>query len=181
MDETISSRDCVLIERISQGDSEALAELYDRYSRRLLGLAMRILGNRVDAEDVVQDVFMALRESAASYDREGAPVLGWLLVLTRNRAIDRRRTVQRRHAILTTRVAHEVPRSDVGSEAPMLVARLEREIERMSEAQARTLRLAYVEGLSFAEIARREGIPLGTVKSRSARALYGLRVGLGTL
>src|SRR4051812_43935019 len=112
-DEGPDSRDGVdlaLMQRVSQGDRNAYAELYDRFSGPLYGTALRMLRQPADAQDVVHDAFMAVWEKAGTYETSRGSVFSWVLTLVRNRAIDRLRMVRRRSELIagaaTTDVEH---------------------------------------------------------------------------
>ena len=161
---------------------DAAAELYDRYAPQLYALARRIVRNEADAEDVIQEVFSQAWQRAASYDPNRGSVLGWLLMMTRTRAIDRLRARQSRPDM------NPVGFSDVADGSRSASDRLlaSEEAERVRAAlvalpdyQRTPLELAYYEGLTQAEIAERLAEPLGTVKTRMRAALGTLRKRLG--
>ena len=156
----------------------ALASLYDRYSSILLGLLLRILHSRAEAEDVLQEVFVQVWRRADSYDESRGRGFTWLVTLARSRAIDRLRALDSRQRAATASAAEA---SEVVSDASLDAFRSEqREIVRaalaeLTEDQRRTLLLAYEEGLTQSEIAARLNQPLGTVKTRTRSGLMKLR------
>ncbi|HVN38929.1 MAG TPA: sigma-70 family RNA polymerase sigma factor [Myxococcota bacterium] len=170
------------VAEMAAGRAEALAGLYDRHAAAMLGLAARVLGDPRDAEDLVHDVFLEAWRKAASYDRRRGPVRGWLLVMVRSRALDRLRglEVMRRYAkrieaadpIAVTQVEH-------GGLHGVARARALEAISALPEAQRHIVRMSCLEGFSCSEIARQCGLPVGTVKSRLARAIAALRDRLG--
>jgi RNA polymerase sigma-70 factor (ECF subfamily) len=180
-DQTTRS-DGELLARIASGDPTAVALLYDRYAPTLLGVALRILRDRADAEDVVHDAFVVVGERAGYYVAERGTVVAWLVTLTRNLGIDRKRRRDRRSTVDRTVLIHEpgLQMDRPGNpEAQVLGAS---ECSRMREAlstlppqQRSTLELSFFSGLSYPEIAEMENVPLGTIKSRAARALLALR------
>jgi RNA polymerase sigma-70 factor (ECF subfamily) len=164
------------------GDEAALAELYDRYSPMALGLALRIVRDPLEAEDVVHDAFVAIVERAAQYRAERGSVVAWLVATVRNLSLDRTRRRIRRAQITEEELRYEpteiVPDPQVLSEAAREHVAVRAALSRLSPSQRETLEIAFFEGLSYPEIAEREKIPLGTVKSRAARALTALREAL---
>jgi RNA polymerase sigma-70 factor (ECF subfamily) len=172
--------DEVLVRAIASGDTRALAALYDRHAPLMLGLARRIVGGKPEAEDIVHDVFVEAWRRAADYDENRGSVKAWLLLRTRSRAIDHRKSAAVARTVPTGDGAWLAalvdPRAD-DSEAPDH-ARLRRVVSSLSEEQQQVLYLGYFEGLSSSEIAARAGIPIGTVKSRVAAALGALRLAL---
>jgi RNA polymerase sigma-70 factor (ECF subfamily) len=172
--------DEALVRAIANGDTRALAALYDRHAPLMLGLARRIVGGKPEAEDIVHDVFVEAWRRAADYDRDRGSVKAWLLLRTRSRAIDFRKSAA---------VSRTVPTGDSAwlgsvidphaddSEAPDR-ARVRRVLARLNIEQREVLVLGYFEGLSSTEIASKVGIPIGTVKSRVAAALSALRQAL---
>jgi len=176
-----ASLDEALVRAIANGDMRALSTLYDRHAPIMLGLARRIVGGKPEAEDIVHDVFVEAWRRAADYDENRGSVKAWLLLRTRSRAIDFRKSAG---------VARTVPAGDGAwlsalvdpraddSEAPDR-ARLRRVLAALNGEQREVLLLGYFEGLSSSEIASKVGIPIGTVKSRVAAALSALRSALG--
>ena len=146
----------------------------------MLGLARRIVLGKPEAEDVVHDVFVEAWRRAADYDEGRGSVKAWLLLRTRSRAIDFRKSAGVARTVPTGDgewlAALADPRADV-SEAPDRV-RLRQLLSALSDEQREVLYLGYFEGLSSSEIATRIGIPIGTVKSRVAAALSVLRSAL---
>ncbi len=169
-----------LVCAIASGDTRALATLYDRHAPLMLGLARRIVGGKPEAEDIVHDVFVEAWRRAADYDEQRGSVKAWLLLRTRSRAIDYRksagvsRTVPAGDGAWLALLAD--PRGDE-SEAPDR-ARLRRVVAGLASEQREVLVLGYFEGLSSSEIAAKIAIPIGTVKSRVAAALAALRAAL---
>jgi RNA polymerase sigma-70 factor (ECF subfamily) len=169
-----------LLDGIERRDSDALAALYDRYASRLMGLASRIVADSSEAEEVLQDVFLYVWRSAATYDPARGPVLAWLLVLTRSRAIDRIRS-RRAGWRAGLRALDDVPEPhssedvEAGSGTREWEALCRAAIAELPPDQHRALELAYFEGLTHQEIAERTGSPLGTVKTRVRLGLWKLR------
>ncbi len=175
---------CVLA--IARGDEQALATLFDRYSRILFSLINRILVDREEAEDVVQELFLQVWRTASSFDAQRGRAFTWLVTLARSRAIDRLRSPAVRNR-LKSEPAEEAASREVGQdnlETYQLVE--QRQIVRdalaqLSPEQRETLLLAYFEGLSQSEIADRTSTPLGTVKTRIRSSLSRLREILGDM
>ncbi|HEY3817979.1 MAG TPA: sigma-70 family RNA polymerase sigma factor [Polyangiaceae bacterium] len=179
--------DVELLRRIAEGDVLAVAELYDRHARMLLALSLRIVRQRSDAEDVVHDAFVVVGERARQYVPERGAVGAWLVTLVRNLSIDRTRRRERRGAIARDVLAHDpealAATAPVDPETKAAGAadreRVRSALAALPEVQRATLETAFYEGLTYAEIAEREGVPLGTIKSRAARGLAALREALG--
>lgn len=173
-----SPTDAELLRAVAAGDESALAAIYDRYSSILLGLLLRILHSRAEAEDVLQEVFVQVWRRADSFDESRGRGFTWLVTLARSRAIDRLRALDSRQRAATASAAEP---SEVVSDASLDAFRSEqREIVRsalsqLTEDQRRTLLLAYEEGLTQSEIAARLNQPLGTVKTRTRAGLMKLR------
>lgn len=176
------AEDIELVRRIAAGDVVAVGLLYDRHSATLFPIALRILRDRTEAEDVVHDSFIAVSERAAQYAPERGAVIAWLVTLVRNLSIDRTRRRERRGELARDVIQHEPPPSGRDPERLAEEAaereRIRAALATLPEAQRRTLEVAFFEGLSYPEIAAREGVPLGTIKSRAARALGALREAL---
>ncbi len=176
--------DRALVAGVQQRDSDALARLYDRHGARLMGLALRILGDTGEAEEVLQEVFLYVWRAADSFDATRGSVLAWLLVATRSRAIDRLRT-RRPAARAGLRSLDEVP-EPVSAENPetdsagrQWESLCRAAIAELPPEQHRALELAYFEGLTHQEIAERTATPLGTVKTRVRLGLMKLRERVG--
>jgi RNA polymerase sigma-70 factor (ECF subfamily) len=175
--------DEALVRALAGGDREALGRLYDRYAALLIGVGYQILGNRREAEDLLHDVFLEAWRQAGQYDPGRGSVRAWLVMRTRSRALDRRKS-----AGFSRQVPLELGRLDAAASAgtahhdPALAAdcvRLRRALAALPGEQRAVLELSYFEGLSAADIAERVGVPIGTVKSRTAAALAKLRASLG--
>jgi RNA polymerase sigma-70 factor (ECF subfamily) len=169
--------------RIARGDQSAFADLYDRHARLVYSLALRILQDRADAEDVVQDVFAQVWAQAARYDASRGAVAAWMLMLTRSRAIDRLRGKRvRPEAAAEAGAAEDVVDMAAAQDMDLLsaekVVRLQRALKELPDAQRTALELAYYEGLTHVEIAARLAEPLGTVKTRIRQAVITLREAL---
>ena len=184
--------DRLMAERIAMGDETAFAAAYDRHSPLVYGAVVRFVGDREAAAEVVQDAFMALWRRAHQFDPSSGSLAGWLLGIARHRAIDRYRAESRRPKAAAVSLADTFttgepvfteaggPPSDVN---PTEVAELHwrQSVVRtlladLPESERDVLMLAYGSGLSQTEIAERTGTPLGTVKSRTRRALAHLRL-----
>jgi RNA polymerase sigma-70 factor (ECF subfamily) len=167
------------MERMAIGEAAALGELYDAHARSIYTLALRILGDPSDAEDIVQEVFTQAWRQAARYDAGRATVIGWLLMITRSRSLDRLRARQARPDRTVATPLPDLASGAPGQEAAALnaedVTRLRAALGRLGDAWRTPLELAYYEGLSQRAIAERLGQPLGTVKTRMRTALAQLR------
>ena len=195
-----------LVAALVEGDDAALGELYDRHADSLFRTALLRLGDRGLAEEVLQDTYLALWNRAQLFDRNQGSVIGWLSTIARNRAIDRLRSSARRPAPIALSglvapsvdpssaddardaiLASATPISGVTAapdpETEVDIAELRREVEHsladIPEQERQVLTLAYYDQLSQSEIAARLSWPLGTVKTRTRRALARLRETLG--
>lgn len=170
--------DTEVLHAIARGDESALAALYDRYHSILLGLLLRILHSRVEAEDVLQEVFIQVWQRAASFDETRGRAFTWMVTLARSRAIDRLRSLQSRQRAddASLRDAPESV-SDASDDAYHAEQReiIRAALNEIPEEQRRALLLAYFEGLSQSEIAARLGQPLGTIKTRMRSGMSKLR------
>jgi RNA polymerase sigma-70 factor (ECF subfamily) len=172
--------DQVALARMARGEGDAVAELYDRHARPIYSLALRILGDATEAEDIVQEVFSQAWKQAARYSASRGAVAAWLMTLGRSRAIDRLRAKRARPGdVSTERVAGHLV--DAGPPADSLVlsseqvARVRAALDELPLLQRAAIELAYYEGLTHAEIADRLEQPLGTVKTRIRLAMVKLR------
>jgi RNA polymerase sigma-70 factor (ECF subfamily) len=172
-----ASADVALVAAIATGDRHALAALYDMHAAMLFGLAKRILGNPTAAEDLIHDVFLEVWHHAAEYSPLRGSVPAWLTIRTRSRALDRVGK-RARDARAVERVTAEQPPPEAQPGSPAAgvdAARVRLLALGLPEELGAVIDLAYFEGLSSSDIAARLQIPIGTVKSRMARALGLLR------
>jgi len=178
--------DCVLVERMAGRNERALGELYDRHGGVVYSLALAIVGERADAEEVVADSFGQAWRTAEQFDPARGSVTAWLATITRTRALDLVRARGRRARALTRAAvgnseglaapiapAGEAP--DRGVERQEARRMVERSLAELSESQRRIIELAYFGGLTQTEIAAELREPLGTVKTRMRAGLEKLR------
>jgi RNA polymerase sigma-70 factor (ECF subfamily) len=167
--------DAVLLDRIVARDPNALGELYDRYSRLLFGLVLRILKNRDEAEEVLQEAFIQAWTRAGTFHRELGSAAGWLVGIARNRAIDRLRANAVRPAALD-RPADAAPADPAGPGWPGdEQIDIRRALGLLPADQRELIEEAYFLGLTHSELAARHGLPLGTVKTRIRAGMQALR------
>lgn len=163
---------------VAEGDRKALRSLHDALAMKLLGVAMRILGDRQDAEDVVQDVFVTIWQKADAFQPGRASGEAWLVAITRNRAIDRLRQRGRRPAAPESLLAsHPDPdaRADRGAEATDAARSVARALSHLDPRHAAVIGAAWLDGLSYEELSAREGVPVGTIKTWVFRGLRRMR------
>lgn len=166
--------DVVLLRRIVGRDSAALAELYDRHQRLLYGLVLRIVRDRAESEEALQEVFLAVWTRAASYDAALGTPVAWLARIARNRAIDRLRMRGRRERVTEDDVAvEEIP--EVGAAQLERQQIVRRALEALPAQQRTLIEHAYFLGLTHSELAAHFQLPLGTVKTRIRAGLMALR------
>ena len=183
---SVQDNDEEMIERLAHGDLEALDVLYARYARPVFSLAVRVLGDDAEAEEVTQDVFVRAWRHALSFDRERGRFATWLLSMTHHIAIDALRKRQRRPQAIggeTAALALQMmadPRVDVAGATidHVDVVQVRLALRELPEAQRQAIELAYFAGLSHMEIAAALGDPLGTVKARIRRGMDRLRSAL---
>ena len=177
--------DRTALEKMAHGNHEGLAELYDRHGRLVYSLALRILRDQGDAEDVVQDVFSQAWRQASRYESSRGQVVAWLLNLARSRAIDRLRS-RRARPVTPFHDTQPVdfPDASVPVDEQLVSAteasRVREALEGLSLLQRMAIELAFFEGLTHAEIAERLELPLGTVKTRIRQGLLKMKDRLAT-
>jgi len=199
----MTGEDSGLVRAVASGSEDALVQLYDRYSGAVYATARRLTTDRGLAEDVVQETFLALWNRAEQYDPAMGSLPAWLLTIARNRTIDRLRAIGRRPPIVAV---SDMALSDEGDTATLerlvtggavvgagmpvmspasvlaeteLRTALAAALAGLPELERTVLVLAYREELSQSEIAERLGWPIGTVKTRTRRALLRMRNALG--
>ena len=176
--------DLTLIRRIVARDETAVAELYDRHSRMIYSLILRILRTPADAEDVLQEVFVRVWTRAETYDeRLGSPA-AWLARIARNRAIDRFRSKRSRpeiEPVSETPAFDTMPSTSPADNPETLTAEMatagaiRQAIAALPEGQRTLIEAAFFEGYTHQELASRFGVPLGTVKTRIRTGLIAMR------
>jgi RNA polymerase sigma-70 factor (ECF subfamily) len=199
-----SPPDAALVAAVAAGSEPALAELYDRHADAVHAAALRLLGDRQAAEDVVQEVFLTLWNRADRFDPSIGSLAAWLLTIARNRAVDRLRAAGRRPQLVSIPPASGEEEPDAAALERLAAERgllggaasaaaepevaldlvetrtaLRHVVAGLPEAERTAILLAYRDGLTQSEIAARLGWPLGTVKTRTRRALARLREALG--
>jgi RNA polymerase sigma-70 factor, ECF subfamily len=174
---SVTDRD--LIHAIRQGQVDALGVLYDRYAKLVYGLALRILANAEEAEDVAQDVFLTFWHRN-SYDPNRGSLSSFLMTMTRSRSIDKLRSrntgfrfLQRWKGLAREETSWATPMEQAA--VSERAQRVRQALAQLPESERQVLEIAYYEGLSQTEIAQRLNTPLGTVKTRSRQGLLKLR------
>jgi RNA polymerase sigma factor (sigma-70 family) len=174
----------VLLDRIAAQDAAALKELYELSSSKLYGLAMRVVGKREWAEDVLQEAFMTIWRSAGSYRASLSPPLAWMGLIVRSRGLDflRRRTADRSNItqeldeVMADTLDGDTPNPMDTAQASQQAWALHQCMTRLDNRQRELVSLAYLRDLSHSELAEQLRLPLGSVKSWIRRGLEQLRV-----
>ncbi|MHB8645214.1 MAG: RNA polymerase sigma factor [Thermomicrobiales bacterium] len=182
----VSATDEALVAAIVRSDEDALVTLYDRYAGSIYSLALRITGDRLTAQEVVQDTFLRLWKHAKMFDRERGSFGAWLFAIARRRALDVLRSRQRQAKVADGTFISDggtLPEPSQGdaSEQIVLAQVISQAVATLPLVQRQTIELAYFGGLTQQQIATRTGEPLGTVKSRMRTAMETLRTRLHTL
>jgi RNA polymerase sigma-70 factor (ECF subfamily) len=177
----LHSSDEELMARLQSNDCNALDALFKRYSRLVFGIALRILGNRGESEDIVQDVFFYMYQKPALFDPAKGSAKGWIVQIAFSRALDRRAHLSRRAYYSGTNVDiladTLVGSSDLEQEVVARLNRihLQRAFEELPAVQRRTIEMFYFEGLQLREISQRLDESLGNVRHHFYRGLQRLR------
>ncbi|WP_379552115.1 sigma-70 family RNA polymerase sigma factor [Qipengyuania sp. DGS5-3] len=165
--------------RLGEGDQAALDQIYRSTSAKLFGICLRILNDPKEAEDALQDVYVSLWKRADRFDPERASPISWLATFARNRAIDRLRTGKVRRGAVPVDEAMELADDAPLAEAMLIDGerseRIHHCIEALQGNQRENIRTAFFEGRTYAELAERADVPLGTMKSWIRRGLQNLR------
>jgi len=181
-----ADQDALLIERIRAGERAAFVAFYDRYAPLLLSVAARVLGERKEAEDVLQEVMLVIWNKSGDYDPQLGTLCSWAITVTRNKALDRLRARNRRLRLVEEAavLAEDAGSSAYPSANEILHGRqraeqLREAMQALPAEQRMAIELAFFTGLSQSDIATRLQQPLGTIKARIRRGMLRLREQLG--
>lgn len=166
--------DAPLLARVQRGDEQAMAALFDRYSKIVYSVALRVLRDAASAEDVLQEIFMQIWRQPESFIATRGSLGGWLAVVARNRSIDTLRRKKPTEQVEEVYLASPTDLADE-SERNLMMERAKAVIVTLPAEQRKTLEMAFFDGLTHSEIAEMTGDPLGTVKTRIRSALTALR------
>ena len=176
MPSTSDATDVTLIDRIVRRDPSAVADLYDQHSTLLYGLILRILKDRDETGEVLQEVFVSVWTRAESYNVSLGTVVGWLVRIARNRAIDRLRARMVRERALEHYPLPLLPETpETGAARTERRRAVMQALAALPAEQRMLIEEAYFSGLTHVELASRFGLPLGTVKTRIRTAMTNLR------
>lgn len=166
--------DSDLLDRIAGRDREAFAAFYDRFAPRAFGLILRVIRNRTDAEDVLQEAFLQVWNQADRFDPLRSAPDAWVLMIARSRAVDR---LRKRSTVTTNEVPDPATEADPGAglERAEDAGRLTGALGHLPPEQREPIRLAFFQGLTHEQIAAHLSIPLGTVKTRIRLGMIRLR------
>jgi RNA polymerase sigma-70 factor (ECF subfamily) len=170
-----------LLARAADGDQAAFREFYDRTAAKLFGIILRILVERGEAEDVLQEVYVTVWRKAAEFDPARASHVTRLATIARNRAIDRLRARGSRPTApieAAFDVADAAPAADTLIDSSRDAAQLHAALAALEPRHAAAIRSCYFEGLTYEALAAREGVPVGTLKSWVRRGLMRMKTGL---
>lgn len=166
-----------MIVQVGLGSRSAFSSLYDATSARLFGVCLRVLNNRAEAEDTLQEVFERVWHKAGLFSQTGNSPMTWLITLARNAAIDRLRA--RKRVTVNVDEANELfdnaPSPEEETEASIEKIRLQKCLEELETKRADAVRMAYLEGYSYKDLALRYDIPLNTVRTWLRRSLLKLK------
>ncbi len=166
--------DAALLALVRRGDEYAMASLFDRYSKIVYSVALRVLRDPAAAEDVLQEVFMQIWRSPDGFVATRGSLGGWLAVVSRNRSIDALRRKRPAESVEEIALASDYNLADE-AERNMMIEKARSVIHQLPMEQRKTLEMAFFDGLTHTEIAEMTGDPLGTVKTRIRSALSTLR------
>jgi RNA polymerase sigma-70 factor, ECF subfamily len=180
----LDAADEALVTKVARGDSAALEVLYDRYAATVLGIALKVIGEQALAEEVLQETFWRVWQSAATYQAERGTFTSWLFRIARNLAIDtyRRRNV-RPQAIVSANGSDPIldqtadPTMDVAEQAQssLMNQQVRKALAALPGVQRQVIEMAYFYGMTRQEIAEATGEALGTIHTRARLALQKLR------
>ncbi|SET68414.1 sigma-70 family RNA polymerase sigma factor [Paracoccus homiensis] len=168
-----------MIARIALGDRDSFEALYDATSAKLHAVCLSVLKDRPEAEETLQEVYIKIWQNATRYASNGLSPMTWLITIARNRAIDRLRARSSRPATAPTDAAAVLPSGEPSPEAATIRAQewemLDECLAQLADQQAGAVRAVYLEGVTYADLAEREGKPVNTVRSWLRRSLLRLK------
>jgi RNA polymerase sigma-70 factor (ECF subfamily) len=169
-----AAEDAALLAKVEHGDQQAMGLLFDRYSGMVYSVALRVLNDTGQAEDVMQDIFIQIWKKPSAFVSGRGSLGAWLVVVARNRAID---ALRRRRPTDSVEDVVLASSTDLGAEAERntMMEKVRAYMQQLPPEQRKSVEMAYFEGLSHSEIAEKTGDPLGTVKTRIRLALITLR------
>lgn len=180
MNDSDSARDAALVNLLKNGNASALDSLHSLHYKKLYSTALRITGSHEDAQEAVQDTFFQLWQKCSQFDSSRGSLIGWLLTIIRHRAIER---IRGRQPLQTAHNGYEETNSITVSHSTALDHAIARQLVRvaatnLTEAQRTAITLAYFEGLTLGEIAKRTQTPVGTVKQRVSCGMRAMKQSL---
>ena len=166
-----------LIARVALGDRKAFTQLYDATSSKLFGVVLRVLNNRASAEDVLQETYMKVWRYADRYMSNGMSPMTWLITIARNTAIDRVRATRESADVddLADRLVASGPTPEQSVIAAGEASRIAACLDELEQDKSQAVRGAYLQGLSYAELAEKFSVPLNTMRTWLRRSLISLR------
>lgn len=168
-----------MIAQTALGDRASFEALYDATSAKLHAVCLSVLKDRPEAEETLQEVYIKIWQNATRYASNGLSPMTWLITIARNRAIDRLRARNSRPATAPTDAAATLPSGEPGPEAAAIRAQewrmLDECLSQLADQQAGAVRAVYLEGVTYADLAEREGKPVNTVRSWLRRSLLRLK------
>jgi RNA polymerase sigma-70 factor (ECF subfamily) len=178
-----ASRQQVLLERVAVGDRQAFAELYDEMAPRVLGLVKRLLRDHSQSEEVTQEIFLEIWQTASRFDPKKGGASTWILTMTHRRAVDRVRASQssrdRDVKVGIRDFPAEYDHVSESVEVSIESERVEKAMSRLTELQRQAITLSYYGGLTNSEVAEKLSVPIGTIKTRIRDGMIRLRDELG--
>jgi RNA polymerase sigma-70 factor (ECF subfamily) len=176
--------DVQLVQLIAQGDLQAFGELYDRYSVLVFSLSLRMVQDHGEAEDILQETFIGIWKNAGSFSESLGNLTSWIIILTRNKAIDHLRRRQRQRSILVVTpdpgfLDETSSKDDLnGSLSSDVTTHIRGLVAGLTAKERQAIELAFFDGFTYIQVAEKLGEPLGTVKARIRRGMLHLRADL---
>jgi RNA polymerase sigma-70 factor, ECF subfamily len=166
--------DLALLSAIQSGSQDAMTTFFDRYSKMVYSVALRVLNDSSEAENVMQEIFIQVWQNPRAYDAARGSLGGWLVVVARNRAIDKLRRLKPADSVDLFALPSSINLAQE-AERGLLLGQIRSAMDGLPAEQRGAIELAFFEGLSHSEIAAKTGDPLGTVKTRIRLALIAIR------